>query len=86
MELTIEQLQEILEMARQKNWRFGIQRVEARHRIAINSLIAQDGNLFGKDADSILRLLNQENNKGIRGIFLETDKNAIAFAIRDALN
>ena len=84
MELTQENVKDILTLAMQNTWHQRIPQVRARHRLAINSLIAQDSLLFDKSPKEIVKTLMQDRNKGIRKILRDTDEITIAFAIRDA--
>jgi hypothetical protein len=86
VEITVKNITEALQLANANQWPNGIPVVKARVRLAINSLLAHDRDLFKKTPEDITKTLRQPKNKGIRKILKDTSTASVAFAIYAALN
>ena len=86
MEITEKNVRFVLERALAEHWGSSIPIVHARLRLAINSLLDQEGGVFNGDPQDLILILRKKQNSGIRQILEENDVEAVAFAIRDALN
>jgi hypothetical protein len=86
MQIEQSEVQSVLSLATAPEWHNGIPAVRAKVRIVVNSLIAQDHDIFTKDAQALFRLLKLPRNKGIRKILKKTTAESFAFAIYSALN
>lgn len=88
MEITEKELEKAVKMATSEHWENGLPKVEAKLRLAINSLNQQTRGNWPRDGKGLYDLIRKKTNKGVRRI-LRSDNvttEAFAFAIRDALH
>lgn len=83
MKITNRNLQEVFRLIREGSWK-EVPVVRAQTRLAVNSLLAQDSDLFGKGVEEVLCTLRKDRNKGVAKIIKNTDLEAFAFAVYTA--
>ena len=81
VEMILDRSHRILDLAKCERWGFGVQRVDARLRIAINSL-ERETPLASLTPERFAELLDK--NHGVRRILDTYTDEQVAFAIRDA--
>ncbi len=81
--IDVQYITDAIALKRAGEWK-KIPTIRAKVRLAVNSLLAQDGRIFEKDAEEILKIVKMNKNKGIKKILGETDVETFAFAIYSA--
>lgn len=86
MKIEVRDIEEALRLAKANHWPNGIPVVRARVRLAINSLLSHDHDLFNKNPKEVTEVLRRGKNAGIRKILKDTSVESFAFGIYSALN
>lgn len=58
--------------------------ISMKLRLAINSIKSQQPKFWELAEEDLLKLIEKENNKGVKKILEENHEDKVAFAIRDA--
>lgn len=86
MKIELANVRQALELGTKNEWKGQYPEVRARVRLAVNSLLAQDRDIFNKESEYVLAVLRQDKNSGIRKIMKEISVKSFGFAIYTALN